>query len=242
MRFYKIFLLFFFVVCCSIFLLKKMTLNPRLIEGITKVTNPIFHYSSLVENKPIYDSSLLKTSQILTENWTIFRKEVLNSYENYTSIKGDQFFEDIVKTDKEWTKLYIKWHSTIDPIAKKLCPETCKIIDSLPDIKIAMFSVLTPHAKILPHRGLYKGCLRYHLGLATPNSEKCYISIGGEKYHWKDGEGILFDDTYKHWVENNTDKVRIILFCDIVRPMSFLGRTINKMLLNYCLPLTTRGN
>ena len=62
-------------------------------------------------------------------------------------------------------KSSIKWHSDIDPVARELCPETCKIIEIFPDIKIAMFSVLAPGAKILPHKGVYKGCLRFHLGL-----------------------------------------------------------------------------
>ena len=40
-----------------------------------------------------------------------------------------------------------------------------------------MFSVLAPGAKILPHDGVYKGCLRFHLGLSTPNSDDCFIII-----------------------------------------------------------------
>ncbi|MNF79327.1 Aspartyl/Asparaginyl beta-hydroxylase [compost metagenome] len=30
----------------------------------------------------------------------------------------------------------------------------------------------------------------------------------------------MFDETYVHWVKNETEKTRVILFCDIERPLS----------------------
>jgi beta-hydroxylase len=63
--------------------------------------------------------------------------------------------------------------------------------------------------------------LRFHLGLKTPNSEKCRIAVDGETYWWKDGEGVLFDETYLHRAENETDEDRLILFCDVERPLRF---------------------
>ena len=196
----------------------------------------------MVANRALYRDTLLPSAKILTKNWKIFRDEALSSYKTYTTIKNDMFFESIVEKEEEWTKLYIKWHSDLDPIAMQKCPKSCKIIESLPDVKVAMFSVLAPGAKILPHCGPYKGCLRYHLGLSIPDSSNCFININNKKYHWKDGEGILLDDTYEHWVENNTDKPRIILFCDIVRPMTFLGKYLNKFIMKTCGHLTSRKN
>lgn len=134
---------------------------------------------------------------------------------------------------------YVLW---INPKYEQLCPKSSAIIESLPDVKIAMFSVLKPGAKILPHRGLYKGCLRYHLGLVTPNSNDCFISVNNIKYSWRDGKGILLDDTFEHWVENNTDKVRIILFCDIIRPMGNFGMRLNTYIMDNFATYTTRGN
>jgi len=48
------------------------------------------------------------------------------------------------------------------------------------------------------------------------------------KYHWKDGEDILFDDTYEHYVVNNTNEIRIILFCDVDRKLVEPINSINK--------------
>ena len=96
-----------------------------------------------------------------------------------------------------------------------------------------MFASLEPHSRLNPHRDPFAGCLRYHLGLVTPNSDACFISVDGEPYAWKDGEAVLFDETYIHSVENDTDVTRIILLCDIERPlrlrtMQSLNRWVSK--------------
>ncbi len=69
------------------------------------------------------------------------------------------------------------------------------------------------------HRDPYAGSLRYHLGLATPNSPACYIEVDGQPYYWRDGEAVVFDETFIHHAENKTDQQRVILFCDVERPM-----------------------
>jgi beta-hydroxylase len=106
-----------------------------------------------------------------------------------------------------------------------------------------MFSILEPGAVIRKHRGVFKGCLRFHLGLQTPNSPECFININGDDYYWKNGEGVVLDDCFSHYVQNNTDKVRIILFCDFERRMkSKLGQKINSFVCKKIAPLTTRAN
>ena len=84
-----------------------------------------------------------------------------------------------------------------------------------------MFASLPPGAKLVRHRDPYAGSLRYHLGLVTPNDPGCYIDVDGERYHWKDGEAVMFDETFIHHAENTTDRPRVILFCDIERPLAF---------------------
>ena len=48
------------------------------------------------------------------------------------------------------------------------CPETVRVLKSIPGMKSAMFSILAPRKHIPEHRGMYKGVLRYHLGLIVP--------------------------------------------------------------------------
>ncbi len=96
-----------------------------------------------------------------------------------------------------------------------------------------MFTLLPPGSRLGAHRDPFAGSLRYHLGLMTPNSPECYIIVDGQKYYWKDGEAVMFDETYIHQAENRTDVTRVILFCDIERPLSnpvlrWINRTIGR--------------
>ena len=94
-----------------------------------------------------------------------------------------------------------------------------------------MFALLPPGGRLGAHRDPFAGSLRYHLGLVTPNSDRCYIVVDGEKYFWKDGEAVMFDETYIHWAENTSDVTRLILFCDIERPLSnSIIRAINRII------------
>jgi beta-hydroxylase len=43
--------------------------------------------------------------------------------------------------------------------------------------------------------------------------------------------GVVFDETYIHWALNGTDQNRLILFCDIERPMRYRwAQAINRWL------------
>jgi beta-hydroxylase len=83
-----------------------------------------------------------------------------------------------------------------------------------------MFALLPGGSHLNPHRDPFAGSLRYHLGLSTPNSDDCRIYVDGQVYAWRDGEDVMFDETYVHWVKNETEQTRVILFCDIERPLS----------------------
>jgi len=79
-----------------------------------------------------------------------------------------------------------------------MCPRTTELLKAIPNVKAAMFASLPPGARLVRHRDPYAGSLRYHLGLITPNSDQCYIVVDGERYFWRDGESMMFDETYIH--------------------------------------------
>jgi beta-hydroxylase len=178
---------------------------------------------------------------ILKNNWEKIRNEALHIYRsgNSTIIKGDMFFKNIA--DNGWKKFYIKWYGPITDESYSLCPITTKLIEQLPEIKLAMFSILEPGSKIKEHCGVFKGCIRYHLGLNCPKESN--IIVDGIKYNWKNGKDILFDDTYLHEVKNESDDIRVILFCDVERKMkNSFSQKINNIMINLAGPLTTRNN
>ena len=93
-----------------------------------------------------------------------------------------------------------------------------------------MFASLPPGATLVKHRDPYAGSLRYHLGLECPGDPECAIFVDGEPYVWRNGEDVIFDETFIHYAQNKTQQQRIVLFCDLERPLWFLPATwINRL-------------
>ena len=110
----------------------------------------------------------------------------------------------------------------------KLFPKTYKILKDIPNITTISFSILDPQKEIQPHKGPYRGIMRYFLCLDIPEGE-CYLLVNRNKYNFKNGDDILWDDTYTHFVVNNTNGKRIILLCDIYRnKLPLLTKVSNK--------------
>ncbi len=170
----------------------------------------------------------------IQNNWETIREEVVNLYRQ-------RYFEQTKKPESQasydigfrtffkygWSKFYLKWYGYTHDSAKKLCPRTVRILEQIPSVNGAMFSVLPVDGQLTRHLDPIACSLRYHLGLETPNSDDCYINIDGISYSWRDGEALMFDETYPHYARNDSDRYRLILMCDVERPMNFLGRIIN---------------
>ena len=96
----------------------------------------------------------------------------------------------------------------------------------------AMFSILSPGKYIPPHRGPYKGVLRYHLGLMVPEPEGiCRIRLGNDIRAWKEGKSLIFDDSHEHEVWNDSDSYRVVLFVNFARPTVFPFSMVNRSIL-----------
>lgn len=101
------------------------------------------------------------------------------------------------------------------------CPRTAEILDSLPNLQNAWYSILAPGYHIPPHRGPTKAVVRCHLGLQIPaEAEACRIRVGDQTRHWQEGRCLCFDDTFEHEVHNNTGAARVVLFLDLDRPLN----------------------
>ena len=157
----------------------------------------------------------------LQDNWEVIRAEALALNEGgsiaaatgYNDIGFNSFFRT------GWKRFHLYWYGKDLASAEAACPKTVALLKSIPSVKAAMFASLPPEATLVRHRDPYAGSLRYHLGLVTPNSPDCFIDVDGERYYWKDGEAVMFDETYIHYAANKTDHQRIVLFCDIERPV-----------------------
>ncbi len=134
-----------------------------------------------------------------------------------------------ITNDDRWKTFFLYGYGFEAKLGVELCPRTAELMRSIPGMTTAMFSILSPRKHINPHRGPYKGVLRYHLGLIIPErQEECRIRVGQDIRHWEKGRSLIFDDTYNHEVWNDTDEVRVVLFVDVLRPLPFPDSAINR--------------
>lgn len=95
-------------------------------------------------------------------------------------------------------------------------PRTQAALAEVPGIWSGLWSVLDPGAELPEHVGPNRGVLRYHLGIDC--GEQAALRIGDEVHPYRDGEGILFDDTEPHAAWNRGPTRRVTLFLELLRP------------------------
>lgn len=201
-------------------LARKITDHANILSPI----NCLFYLFSSQKNTPFIDINQFPELNVLQQNWQVIRDEAL-SLNNSLHIKASEDLDDLGFNSffkRGWKRFYLKWYGSDIKSAQALCPKTLALLANIPNVKGAMFAMLPPGGRLGNHRDPYAGSYRYHLGLVTPNSDDCYINVDGQQYSWRDGEPIMFDETFIHHAENKTDKKRIILFLDIKRPVNFI--------------------
>ena len=103
-----------------------------------------------------------------------------------------------------------------------LCPKTVALVQSIPTVHGAMFAMLPPGGKL----GRASRSVR-RLAALSPGPRHAELGRLPDlrrrrAVRWRDGEAVMFDETFIHWAENKTDVNRIILFCDVERPLKRL--------------------
>lgn len=194
--------------------------------------NVLLYAFSAVPTRPYIDVARFPEMAVLRDNWEIIRDEAralmggggLTAATDHVDIGFNSFFQ------RGWRRFYLKWYGTPPASALAQCPKTVALLQSIPSVNAAMFALLPPGARLNEHRDPSAASLRYHLGLITPNSDECFINVDGQPYSWRDGKDVMFDETYLHFAENRTDQTRLILFCDVERPLhGAMMRGLNRL-------------
>jgi beta-hydroxylase len=207
--------------------------------------NCFFYLFSRVPSQPYLDVQEAGDLKLLQDNWQTIRDEAQLAYAQGAIKASAQYddagFNSFFKTG--WTRFYLKWYDSSYASAQALCPRTMALLAQMPHVKAAMFAALPPGSRLVRHRDPFAGSLRYHLGLVTPNHDDCFIEVDGQRYSWRDGQAVVFDETYLHFAENKTEVNRIVLFCDIERPMRYrFAAAINRWLGRHLLSAATAPN
>lgn len=112
----------------------------------------------------------------------------------------------------------------------RYAPVTTQLVEQVPGLLSAMFSVHEPGTHLVRHRGVTNGMITCHLGLDIPDAgEACRIEVNDQAYLWKNGQWFLFDDTQWHATWNEGDTKRVILLLHVKRPMRGLGKCVRDL-------------
>ena len=131
-------------------------------------------------------------------------------------------------TPKRWNVFLLECLGCKVEANRMRCPESCRALASVPNMIQAFFSILDPGKSVPEHEGPYLGYLRYHLGLRVPKQNPPKIVVNSQEYVWKEGEAVLFDDSWPHSVVNHSDEMRAVLIVDVRRPLPFSADIVNR--------------
>ncbi len=190
---------------------------------------------SLVDDLPVFDKTEFSFTAELERNAHVIRAEledILKSHDHlptFHEISRDQ--RKISKGDSWKTYMLFGFGYRAERNCAR-CPETIRLLGRVPGIQNAFFSILSPGYHIPPHRGVTKGVIRCHLALIVPDqAEKCVMRVADQTCQWREGECLVFDDTYDHEIRNDTDQLRAVLLFDFARPMRLPGRLLSRGLM-----------
>ena len=185
--------------------------------------------SSLVSNGPVLDVRDFAWTAILREQWEVIRDEARavalrgEASPSLATISPDH--RSIAEVDK-WRSFFLwgygyRIHENADR-----CPHTAAIVEAIPGLNSAFFSILAPGTHIPDHRGVTKGLITCHLGLIVPRDGDVRMRVDDRIVRWAEGETLVFDDTYNHEVWNDTAGTRVVLLVQFERPLKQPGRWI----------------
>lgn len=183
---------------------------------------------------PVLSAAVLPDLALLQANWQVIRDEAralqAQGEIDASAAPGSPGYYDVgFRTFYKygWRKFYLCWYGYTHRSALRTCPKTVELLSRVHVVKGAMFSFLPAGGELTQHSDPLACSLRYHLGLDAPGRDDCFIEIDGVRKVWANGEDFLFDETYPHHARNDSTQSRLILMCDVERPLYLPGRIFN---------------
>ena len=207
---------------------------------VDKLQRPMHFYPKL-RSQPWWDAAEFGWTQTLLEHYDEIRQEVLRMRQPPTGERKAERWDQVGTKhdagDRElvengaWTELVLL--NRDEKVAamvnrnRKLCPTTLKLLDAIhPAADMARrgvgestFSALGSGAHLKPHCGSTNCRLTAHLPLLVPEGGSS-IRVGEEERHYKEGEIMIFDDSWEHevWQRGTGDSVRVVLLIRFWHP------------------------
>jgi aspartyl/asparaginyl beta-hydroxylase (cupin superfamily) len=211
----------------------KRGLVIRLGKRVRGRLNRLIARSSLVPVTPYIDPALFPWAATLESHWGDMRAELdalsVNGAEILPLARVSPDHHRVAK-DGKWKSFVLEAYGYHVPRNRALCPRTSELLDQVPGLVLAMFSIMDPGTYVPLHKGVSKALLNGHLALDVPDGD-CRIEVGGETRSWEEGKLLILDDTFPHQVWNNTDRRRVVLLMQIRRPVRPFAQLIGSAFL-----------
>jgi beta-hydroxylase len=193
-----------------------------------------FFFQSISENYKIdqkfYDSEIfpiLSTVHNYDIKNEVHRKLQTDLSGNWVDWPEDELYTN-AKVDGNWKILpFFAFNTWCNSNCKKF-PEITTFLKTIPNLRNATLSKLSPRTSLKPHCGWASNSnyvLRCHYGIILPeNQNESFIAVQEDindqvdTLCHKPNEWIIFDDAKLHYAVNNSNIDRIVLIIDLDRP------------------------
>lgn len=181
---------------------------------------------------PYHDAFLQPWAKPLAEAWQNIREEASRllecstNFQDFLGLKPTEVAPNLVgglAQRPAWDAFFFyrrgkrfDKHHELAPITSELleAASLCRLPNQAPEI---LFSVLRAQSHIMPHHGTTNARLVFHLPLIVPS--ECSLNLINHGEHvWREGEPVMFDDTFLHEAWNRSDEDRVVLLMDCWNP------------------------
>lgn len=192
---------------------------------------PRFFYFPELPSQPYLDPYAQPWARVVEDAYPAIRDEAIGllreqsgPFEDFIRVRpGDRIDNYLGGVNPAWEAFFFYRHGSRYDANHARCPVTSRVLDSVELCHIAdhapeiCFSILKPGTHLLPHHGVTNVRVVMHLPLVVP--AHCALNlVGVGEHHWREGELMMFDDTYRHEAWNRSDDIRVILLLDCWNP------------------------
>jgi aspartate beta-hydroxylase len=184
-------------------------------------------YGRRIDTPPVLDAATHFASLArFSGSWRELREEALVIQQSLATVP--RFHElmpqqaSISANDqRDWRLFVLKAYGVAFEKNLQRCPKLAALLAASPEVLSAALSFLAPGKHVPEHRGPFRGVIRYYLALSVPLAADgrpgAILTIDGTEYRLGDGQWLLWDDTYRHEIRNDSSGVRIALLLDVRR-------------------------
>lgn len=179
-----------------------------------------------LQARPLHDRHDHPWTERLLEARDDIRRELAAVQESFLLAR---YASDL--NPKPWTTFYFYLEGR--PVLQNLaaCPRTAELLSRIPHNGFHVcFSAIEPGGSLHPHTGPTNASLTAHLGLL--NCAGARLWVGSTFADYRDGDVLVFDDSFVHWVEHGGSQTRYTLMITFWHPelsrveRAFLSRIV----------------